>query len=61
MMKSDQSPGVGQKGRFYFTKHLWVPQEPLEKLNLKMSDMILRNMPQLPLRTASTINESHFV
>ncbi len=48
-MKADQPNGVGQKGRFYFTKHLWVPQEPLEKLNLKMSDMILRSMPKLPL------------
>ena len=48
-MTTDQSYGVGQKGRFYFTKNLWVPQEPLERLNLKMSDMILRSMPKLPL------------
>ena len=44
-----QPQGVGQKGRFYFTKHLWVPQEPLEKLNLRMADVILDNMPKLPL------------
>ena len=48
-MTAEQSYGVGQKGRFYFTKNLWVPQEPLERLNLKMSDMILRSMPKLPL------------
>jgi len=40
---------AGQKGRFYLTKHIWVPQEPIENLNLKMSDMILRHMPKLPL------------
>ena len=40
---------AGQKGRFYLTKHIWVPQEPIENLNLKMSDMILRRMPKLPL------------
>ena len=40
---------VGQKGRFYLTKRIWLPQEPLENLNLKMSDMILRRMPKLPL------------
>jgi hypothetical protein len=40
---------VGQKGRFYLTKHIWVPQEPIEKLNLKMADVILRRMPKLPL------------
>jgi len=48
-MDTPDSHGVGQKGRFYFTKHLWVPQEPLERLNLGMSDVILRNMPKLPL------------
>src|SRR5215468_9067081 len=40
---------AGQKGRFYLTKHIWVPQEPIENFNLKMSDMILRRMPKLPL------------
>ena len=40
---------VGRKGRFYLTKHIWVPQEPVENLNRKMSDMILRHMPKLPL------------
>jgi len=40
---------VGRKGRFYLTKHIWVPQEPAENLNRKMSDMILRHMPKLPL------------
>ena len=49
MTTMDQPQGVGQKGRFYLTKNIWVPQEPLEKLNLKLSDMILRNMPKLPL------------
>ena len=43
------NPSVGQKGRFYLTKHIWVPQEPIENFNLKMSDMILRRMPKLPL------------
>src|ERR1700741_4939628 len=40
---------AGQKGPFYLTKHIWVPQEPIENFNLKMSDMILRRMPKLPL------------
>jgi beta-hydroxylase len=40
---------AGQKGRFYLTKHIWVPQEPIENFNLKMSDLILRHMPKLPL------------
>src|SRR5260370_37601565 len=47
-MEVDNS-NAGQKGRFYLTKHIWVPQEPIENFNLKMSDMILRRMPQLPL------------
>src|SRR5260370_35666321 len=48
-MEIDKNPNVGQKGRFYLTKNIWLPQEPIEKLNLKMSDMILRRMPKLPL------------
>ena len=48
-MQTDDKSSVGQKGRFYLTKNIWVPQEPLENLNLKLSDMILRNMPKLPL------------
>lgn len=40
---------VGHKGRFYLTKHIWVPQEPIEKFNLRMSDSIQRAMPKLPL------------
>jgi hypothetical protein len=48
-METDNKSSVGQKGRFYLTKHIWLPQEPLEKLNLKLSDWILRNMPKLPL------------
>ena len=48
-MQASDNSSVGQKGRFYLTKHIWVPQEPIENLNLKMSDMILRRMPKLPL------------
>ena len=48
-METDANTNVGQKGRFYLTKHIWVPQEPIENFNLKMSDMILRRMPKLPL------------
>ncbi len=48
-METDKNSNVGQKGRFYLTKHIWLPQEPIENLNLKMSDMILRRMPKLPL------------
>src|SRR5829696_1120671 len=48
-METDSNTPVGQKGRFYLTKNIWVPQEPIEKFNLKMSDMILRRMPKLPL------------
>ncbi len=40
---------AGQKGRFYLTKHIWVPQEPIENFNLRMSDKILSHMPKLPL------------
>ena len=40
---------VGQKGRLYLTKKIWLPQEPVEKLNFMMSDVILRHMPKLPL------------
>ena len=48
-MANESPQGIGQKGRFYLTKHIWVPQQPIEDFNLKMSDMILRNMPKLPL------------
>jgi len=48
-METSENSNVGQKGRFYLTKHIWVPQEPIENFNLKMSDMILRRMPKLPL------------
>jgi beta-hydroxylase len=47
-MEADNT-NAGQKGRFYLTKHIWVPQEPIENFNLKMSDIILRRMPKLPL------------
>ena len=46
---------VGQKGRFYLTKHIWLPQQPLEDFNLKMSDMIMRRMPKLPLGGAEAL------
>ena len=46
---------VGQKGRFYLTKHIWLPQQPLEDFNLKMSDMIMRRMPKLPLGGADAL------
>jgi beta-hydroxylase len=45
----EDNSNVGQKGRFYLTKRIWVPQEPIEKLNLRMSDIILKRMPKLPL------------
>jgi aspartyl/asparaginyl beta-hydroxylase (cupin superfamily) len=48
-METEENTNVGQKGRFYLTKHIWAPQEPIENFNLKMSDMILRRMPKLPL------------
>jgi ornithine lipid ester-linked acyl 2-hydroxylase len=48
-METASKPSVGEKGRFYLTKHIWLPQQPLEDFNLKLSDMILRNMPKLPL------------
>ncbi len=54
-MAVENADGVGQKGRFYFTKHLWLPQEPLENLNLRMSDTILRHLPKLPLVGAEAI------
>ncbi len=45
-MEADHAK-AGQKGRFYLTKHIWVPQEPVENFNLRISDMILRRMPKL--------------
>ena len=48
-MSKEENSNVGQKGRFYLTKNIWVPQEPIENFNLRMSDMILRRMPKLPL------------
>lgn len=48
-MQKESAQGIGHKGRFYLTKNIWVPQQPLENFNLKMSDMILRRMPKLPL------------
>ena len=48
-METDTTSNIGQKGRFYLTKNIWLPQEPIENLNLKMSDIILRRMPKLPL------------
>ena len=48
-MEIDTTSNIGQKGRFYLTKNIWLPQEPIENLNLKMSDIILRRMPKLPL------------
>ena len=33
-MQASNNPGVGQKGRFYLTKNIWVPQEPIENFNL---------------------------
>jgi hypothetical protein len=48
-MQASDIPDIGQKGRFYLTKNIWVPQQPIENFNLRMSDMILRRMPKLPL------------
>src|SRR5882672_11468472 len=49
VMETHTTSNIGQKGRFYLTKNIWLPQEPIENLNLKMSDIILRRMPKLPL------------
>src|SRR6266849_5052973 len=49
VMETHTTSNIGQKGRFYLTKNIWLPQEPIENLNLKMSDIILRRMPRLPL------------
>jgi beta-hydroxylase len=54
-MTAENAEGVGQKGRLYLTKNIWVPQEPAEKLNLRMSETILRNMPKLPLEGAAAL------
>ena len=55
-MQTEES-NVGQKGRFYLTKNIWVPQEPIENFNLRMSDMILRRMPKLPLGGEDAIRQ----
>lgn len=48
-METDVNPNIGHKGRLYLTKHIWIPQEPAEKFNLAMSEVILRRLPKLPL------------
>jgi len=47
MQVDNAKAGLG--GRFYLTKHIWVPQKPIENFNLRMSDMILRRMPKMPI------------
>ena len=37
-------------GRLYVTRHLWVPEKPLARLNLKIADAIREHMPALPLQ-----------
>src|SRR6185436_13732005 len=56
-MEASENSGVGHKGRFYLTKHIWVPQEPIENFNLRMSDLILRHMPKLPLEGEAAIRQ----
>lgn len=41
--------GAGGKGRLYITEKLWVPQDPVERFNLRMADRIRRAMPELPV------------
>lgn len=48
-METESTSNVGHKGRFYITKNIWVPQQPIEDFNLRMSNIILRRMPKLPL------------
>src|ERR1700732_4813661 len=55
VMQTDQNTNIGQKGRFYLTKHIWVPQEPIENFNLRMSAMILRRIPRLLLGDADAV------
>lgn len=61
MTTTDVPQGVGQKGRFYLTKNIWVPQEPLENLNLRLSDWILQNMPRLPLAGEEALKSFPFL
>jgi len=41
---------AGTHGRLYVTKHLWVPEKPLARLNLRIADAIREHMPALPLQ-----------
>lgn len=40
---------VGQEGRLYITRHIWLPQAPLEQANLRMAERLNQQMPPLPL------------
>jgi beta-hydroxylase len=49
-MRSDkQINQVGQKGRLYITRRIWLPQYPLQQANLWLADRINHHMPKLPL------------
>lgn len=54
-MVANANPNIGHKGRLYLTKNIWVPQEPVEKFNLAMSEVILRRLPKLPLGGADAL------
>jgi len=41
---------AGTHGRRYVTKHLWVPEKPLARLNLKIADALRKHTPALPLQ-----------
>ncbi len=49
------SKKVGSEGRIYVTRHLWVPQKPLEKFNLWISDRIKAKLPPLPVSGDSAV------
>ncbi len=36
---------AGTRDRLYVTKHLWVPEKPLARLNLKIADALRTHMP----------------
>ncbi len=42
--------GAGHKGRLYLTRNIWLPQKPLDALNLRMGEWLRQAMPPLPLK-----------
>jgi beta-hydroxylase len=47
-MEVGEKTKAGAKGRLYLTRRIWLPQDPLTKVNLWIADAIRKRMPPLP-------------